>query len=74
MPKIERAPKKAKKAPAEEVPEWATTTPEEIDYYLEMYDPNDEALQHVDLTRDEFIALKEHLAKMRGFLPEVAHA
>jgi hypothetical protein len=62
----------AKKAPAS-VPGWAMKTPDEIEYYLEMYDPNSEPLQNILVTRDEFEALKKHLAKMRGIaIPKAA--
>jgi hypothetical protein len=77
MPKTKRVSKekRAKTAPAAEpVPKWVTETPDELDYYLEMYEPTSEALEHIDVTRDEYITLKTHLAKLRGYVVEVAHA
>ena len=77
MPKTKRAPRKTSKAPAAaEVPEWVTKTMGEMTYGLEIMcgcgDCNTEA---VDLTREEYIALKLHLAKMRGIaIPEEANA
>jgi len=44
-------------------PEWATQTPE-ILYTIEAF--LGETIEQVDLTREEYIALKRHLAKMRG--------
>jgi hypothetical protein len=35
-----------------------------------MYDPSGTCSQEVVLTRAEFIALKHHLAVIRGYLPE----
>jgi hypothetical protein len=55
-----------------EIPAWATNTPAETSYDLTMFDADGGEQQSVDLSRDEFIALKTHLAKMRGF--EVDHA
>ncbi len=60
-------------APAEALPDWAIKTPEEISYDLEMYDPWTGTVDGVTLTRDEYIALKQHLAKMRGIvIPKAA--
>lgn len=61
-----------KKAAAMEVPEWLTKTMHEMDYKLEiMCGCGDCNAEVVDLTRDEYIALKHHLAKMRGIvIPE----
>ena len=53
------------------LPEWVTTTMHEMEYRLEvMCGCGDCATESVDLTRDEFITLKHHLAKMRGFTVE----
>jgi hypothetical protein len=50
------------------VPDWLTDTPP-VDYSLEMY--VGESQQTISLTREEFIALKLHLAAMRGYaIPE----
>ena len=55
-------------------PEWVTETPQDLDYKLEVWDENT-TLQEVALTRSEYVALKEHIAKMRGLaVLEVAHA
>ena len=53
-----------------EVPDWATETPDEITYRIQMTEwctGNNEDIQTIGLTRSEFISLKRHLAKMRGF-------
>ncbi len=56
-----------------EPPEWATETPDEVEYRLDMFYQGED-LQSVELTREEFIALKLHLAKMRSLTPEVSNA
>ena len=63
-----------KKTAAQEVPDWLTETMSEMDYKLEiMCGCGDCNTEVVDLTRDEYIALKRHLAKMRGIvIPKVA--
>ena len=76
MPKQPK--KRGKKTPAAEpAPEWLAETPE-IEYSLEATDfeaAHDQQLQKVLVTRVEYIALKDHLAKMRGYaVTEVAHA
>jgi len=51
------------------VPDWLQTTPCEVEthYWLTMIcSEESEGEQCVDITREEFIALKEHLAEMRG--------
>jgi hypothetical protein len=51
-------------------PEWVTRTPEP-GYNLTMFGADDDAAQDINLTRDEYLALKRALAKMRGYkLPE----
>lgn len=50
-------------------PDWVTTTPADHSYSLDMYENSDHTIQSVELTRAEFIALKEHLARMRGSKP-----
>jgi hypothetical protein len=47
-------------------PEWVTRTPEP-GYNLTMFGADDDAAQDIDLTRDEYEALKLHLAKIRGY-------
>jgi len=64
--------------PAAELPDWATKTPSECDYYLEMCrggsDP--QPCETVNMTRAEYLELKNRLAKMRGYKAarEVEHA
>ncbi|MCU1330624.1 MAG: hypothetical protein JWN34_5994 [Bryobacterales bacterium] len=49
------------------IPDWVADTPEDITYNLTMFDALGGPEQNIDLTPDEFIALKEHLAAMRGY-------
>jgi hypothetical protein len=50
------------------VPEWVNGTPNDITYSLTMYRSDGSPAQDIsDLTREEFCALKQHLAAMRGF-------
>lgn len=51
---------------ATELPDWLTETPLPIEYSLLMLDGCVHE-QEVDVTREEFIALKQQLARMRGF-------
>ena len=53
--------------PNNETPEWVAETPE-ISYNLVMLATHDGAAQEILLTRDEFIELKRHLAKVRGYV------
>ena len=59
----------SKPEPAE-LPDWLTSTPMELEYSLAVKHPNhdfDEAeVQEVRITRAEYIALKLHLAQLRG--------
>ena len=56
-----------------ELPEWLEETPE-YTYQMDAWNSNT-TVQEIELTRDEYIALKQHLAKMRGIsVPEEAHA
>ena len=48
------------------VPEWVNETPPDHSYSLDMYQNSDVSIQSVELTREEFITLKVHLAEMRG--------
>jgi hypothetical protein len=50
-----------------EVPEWVTETPEPTTYALAMWDSSGGSIQEVPVDEKEFIALKSHLAKLRGF-------
>lgn len=53
------------------VPEWLETpTHQESVYTLMFVEADGGSGQHVDMTRDEFDALKRHLAEMRGFAVE----
>ena len=51
------------------MPEWVTDTPDERSYKVVMFDESGGEIQGVWLTRDEYIGLKEHLARTRGLLP-----
>lgn len=47
------------------VPDWVTETPD-MEYNLIMFDCDGSGRQSIDLTREEFIKLKEYLAELRG--------
>lgn len=49
------------------IPLWATETPNEQAYSLVMSDSGGDSAEELDLTRDEYNALKRHLAAMRGY-------
>jgi len=49
-----------------ERPKWIDQTPDETSYVLTMYSNEGDAAQEVDITRDEYIELKAHLARIRG--------
>ncbi len=51
-----------------EIPDWVTATPDETEYQLGVRQPDAEMEQLITVTRDEYLALKAHLAKMRGHL------
>lgn len=54
--------------PNEELPDWVTETPNlDHSYQLQMMENNDCSIQEVDLTSEEYISLKQHLAQMRGY-------
>jgi hypothetical protein len=54
------------------LPDWLTETPYECEYSLLMYGP-DQNEQEVHMARAEYIALKQHLAEMRGYkVPDAA--
>jgi hypothetical protein len=60
-------PRSPKAKPSTNLPAWATKTEDEIAYCLQMEDSGGEHLEAIyDLTRAEYIALKAHLARMRG--------
>ena len=51
-------------------PEWVSSTPGDHTYELNMFDISGESLQYIEVTREEFIALKERLAVIRGLVQE----
>jgi hypothetical protein len=57
-------------------PRWVTHTPDPMGYGLFMTTPNAHTEgQDIELSREEFLALKAELAKIRGYAAaEVAHA
>jgi hypothetical protein len=74
--KTRTAAKPAQK-PGAEVPDWLSQNPSELRYSLECTHVAECNAwdQQIDLTREEFIALKHCLAHIRGYaIPEVAHA
>ena len=50
-----------------ELPDWIDETPEECSYELTMFEGIGGQVQQIDITRDEYLHLKKHLAKMRGY-------
>ena len=61
------------------LPNWVTETRDELSYVLlitdERRDGVDDSLEGIDLTRDEYIALKRHLAELRCYVVlEASHA
>jgi hypothetical protein len=52
-----------------EIPGWVTAAPPDNSYSLTMFINNDYSDDdfNFDLTRDEFVALRDHLAEIRGF-------
>jgi hypothetical protein len=69
-PELQDEPELPHTAPAE-APEWLNETPVLGDspFHL-IVEGADEWLQEIDLTRDEYIELKRHLAVMRGHVPQ----
>jgi hypothetical protein len=55
-----------------DIPKWVTETPADHLYELEMFESSDRVIETIELTRDEYIELKEHLAAMRGYTKEEA--
>lgn len=55
-------------AEAIEIPGWVKETPEECSYGLVMRGSADGSIETVDISRDEFVTLKSHLAAMRGYV------
>lgn len=70
MPK--KPTKPAAEQPAQPLPYWVTQTRDELSYVLLITDYRgdgvDDSLERIDLSRDEYIALKRHLAEMRGYV------
>ena len=55
----------------EQIPDWVNETPDDYAYDLTMYEGGGSVSgQDISLTRDEFVALKQHLAVMRGYLED----
>ena len=55
--------------PPAAAPDWVNETPAEAVYSLEMWDSDSTAVEDIYLTRAEYVALKQHLAAMRGIAP-----
>ncbi len=66
MPAKKTTPRKPK-AKAQNLPGWIET-PQPAEYRLTMIadDEDSDPYQTIDLSRDEYLALKQHLAKLRG--------
>ena len=54
-----------KKPVQEEIPDWLESTPE-YSYSLTLYESGD-GIQSIDMNREEYVALKRVLGKMRGY-------
>jgi hypothetical protein len=72
QPKTETTPAAAPVSARLAAQDWANNTPRDFDYDLMMYDEYDGQRQHIALTRDEYIELKQFLAGLRGLIPAVA--
>jgi hypothetical protein len=53
--------------PKHEIPYWVDSTLPEHAYQLVIMESGDHSEELVELTRDEYITLKAHLAAMRGY-------
>lgn len=75
-PKSRASKATAANAARTQLPEWVTRTPDPMGYGLFMTTPNTHTEgQDIELSREEFVALKKELAKMRGYaVAEVARA
>lgn len=51
----------------QEIPDWVNETHPDHDYGLVIMESGDHSVEEVELTRDEYITLKAHLAAMRGY-------
>ena len=59
-------PPKADQSAAKALPEWCAHTPEEMFYTLNMGCEYASDLQAIEMSRQEFVALKQRLAELRG--------
>jgi hypothetical protein len=55
-----------------QVPDWIYETPEPMSYSIAMTEPGGDHLQDIDITRDEYAALKIRVAEMRGLVQVLA--
>jgi hypothetical protein len=51
----------------EPAPEWVWSTPWEAEYSLSMLNDGGEDTERIDLTREEYVSIKHHLARIRGY-------
>jgi hypothetical protein len=51
----------------ESAPDWVFSTPEESEYELEMFNNGGDTDESITISRDEYIAAKHLIAKMRGY-------
>jgi hypothetical protein len=52
---------------SEPTPDWVTETPDETTYSISMFDDGGVSVQNIEITREEYCALKAHLAALRGY-------
>jgi hypothetical protein len=52
---------------SKEIPDWVNDTPDEFTYDMSMWDPGGTTEENIDISRDEYIALKSHLAALRQY-------
>lgn len=53
--------------PEKPIPDWVENTPQELEYSLLVYDELDGSRQEIDVTREEYMHLKNVLAHLRGY-------
>jgi hypothetical protein len=51
----------------EEIPYWVTSTHPDHAYKLVLFENSDGGVEEVEMTRDEYIELKRHIAATRGY-------
>jgi len=68
MTKNAKRPAKPATKPPAEVPAWVTEDPNDIDYWLHAFHEGECHEQRISMTREEFKALKVHLATLRGYV------